>query len=193
MGKDHVNGTGHIAPLHVSRKTLIGSGGQRASCFQNNSLTLPVIKFDLRPIMLCTQLVSKSAIRPFLAVRRFLLSLLTIFALWPLAGASAPSGLEGTWNGKGWVSFSSGKRENARCRINFSGSVKRYLLTATCATESGRISQTASVRQAGANAYVGSFYNGEYDVSGTIRITTRGTPTARLTSGSGSAVFTLSR
>jgi hypothetical protein len=142
--------------------------------------------------MSCAYSVFRKAFNPPSVVRVFL-PIFVALLLWPMAEASASSGLEGTWNGKGWVSFSSGKRESARCRVNFSGSVKRYLLTATCATESGRISQTASVRQAGANAYVGSFYNGEYDISGTIRITTRGALTARLTSGNGSAFFTLSR
>lgn len=123
--------------------------------------------------------------------------LLAFFALpgLPSNAMSAPGGLEGAWRGRGWVSFSSGKREQARCRVHFSTqSAHRYAISAICATESGKVSQTAMVRKAGANIYVGNFYNAEYDVSGTIRLTIHGnTQTARLTSGSGSALITLSR
>ena len=134
--------------------------------------------------------------RPRRALRLSLFAtLLVALAGLPAEANSGTLGLEGSWNGGGWVSFSSGARERARCRAKFAAqSDRRYFVTATCATESGKVSQTASIRQAGANAYVGTFYNNEYDVSGTIRITVHGnTQTARLSSGSGSAVITLGR
>lgn len=118
-----------------------------------------------------------------------------LFAGAPLTATSAPGVLGGTWHGNGWVSFSSGSREPARCRVQISEqSARTFAVRAVCATESGRVSQQAVVRKAGGNSYVGSFYNAEYDVSGSIHLSVRGaTATARLTSHSGSAVISLSR
>src|SRR5262245_55482138 len=107
------------------------------------------------------------------------------------AGAS----LEGSWSGGGTVSFASGAREQARCRARYrrAGS-NSYTVNATCATASGRASQTATVRQVGENRYSGSFYNSEYSISGVIHVVVRGaSQTVRLISDSGSAIFTLSR
>lgn len=130
-------------------------------------------------------------------MRRSALALL--IGLSPVAlaarGAADPASLQGSWSGGGWVSFASGARERARCRAHYSRQSKTvFVLRATCATASGRASQTASLRQVGANSYSGSFYNSEYNITGTIHVVVRGgTQRVRLTSGSGSAAFQLSR
>jgi hypothetical protein len=123
-----------------------------------------------------------------------------LVALAALVGAACPSiaqppNLEGSWSGGGVVSFASGARERARCRAHYSRrSSTTYALTATCATPSGRATQSASVRQVGGNSYQGSFYNSEYNVSGTIRVVVRGnSQSVQLTSESGSASLQLSR
>jgi hypothetical protein len=110
--------------------------------------------------------------------------------------AAAQSGrLEGSWSGGGPVSFGSGAREYARCRATYSRrSRERYTLRAVCATASARASQTAELRRIGENRYGGSFYNSEYDVSGSIVVVLRGsTQSVRLTSSSGWAALRLSR
>jgi hypothetical protein len=67
-------------------------------------------------------------------------------------------------------------------------------MRAVCATPSARAEQTATVRQVGSNRFEGSFYNSEYNVSGTIHIVVRGSSqNVRLTSSSGWANFRLSR
>jgi hypothetical protein len=110
-------------------------------------------------------------------VQRFALASLTMFAA---SGAStAPSiadpGLAGSWSGGGWVSFSTGNKEKARCRATYSRVSKNsYSLSATCATPSGKASQTATVYQVSGGRYRGSFYNTEYNVRGTIRVVVSG-------------------
>lgn len=120
--------------------------------------------------------------------------MLAIFSF-PEHGRADPADIAGAWSGGGWVDFASGNRERARCRARFSQrSESSYVLSATCATASGSVSQTAMIRRTGSNSYSGSFYNKEYDVSGTINITVHGnSQNVRLSSGSGSAVLTLSR
>jgi len=138
----------------------------------------------------------KSAERRF--AYAFALAALVLIASVPATGlpAKKPSvGLEGSWSGGGTVSFASGSTERARCRAHYShaGSTS-YTLNATCATASGRASQTASVRQVGENRYSGNFYNSEYGISGVISIVVHGrSQTVRLQSDSGSAVISLSR
>jgi hypothetical protein len=128
----------------------------------------------------------------------FALAALALIASVPASGqpAKKPSGgLEGSWSGGGTVSFASGSTERARCRAHYrrAGSTG-YTVNATCATASGRASQTASVRQVGENRYAGSFYNSEYGISGVISIVLHGrSQTVRLRSDSGSAVISLSR
>ena len=128
----------------------------------------------------------------------FALASLFLIASVPATGlpAKKPSvGLEGSWSGGGTVSFASGSTERARCRAHYShaGSTS-YTLNATCATASGRASQTASVRQVGENRYSGSFYNSEYGISGVISVVVHGrSQTVQLRSDSGSAVISLSR
>lgn len=129
---------------------------------------------------------------------------LTAFAVMAAVSLAVPDwaaaepgagGLAGSWSGGGWVSFSSGTKERARCRVRYTAqSSSTFRLSGTCATESGRVSQTATVRKSGANAFAGTFYNAEYDVSGSIHVVLRGnSQTATLRSSNGSAVLTLSR
>jgi hypothetical protein len=103
--------------------------------------------------------------------------------------------LEGSWHGGGSVAFASGQRERAECRARYQrASGTSYTLTATCATPSGRATQTATVRRVGSNTYQGQFHNNEYNVSGTISVTVGGNrQSVRLTSDSGSASFELRR
>ena len=106
------------------------------------------------------------------------------FAILPLAalavsGAVEPSiadpGLSGSWSGGGWVSFSTGNKEKARCRATYSPAGKNaYRLSATCATSSGKASQTATVYHVSGSRYRGSFYNSDYNVRGTIRVVVSG-------------------
>ncbi len=109
------------------------------------------------------------------------------------AEADSPS-LAGSWKGGGTVSFSSGSTEQARCRATFSPSGKSaYDVSATCATQSGTVSQTAFVRGSG-SSYRGTFYNPEFDASGKIQISVSGrSQVVRLTSSKGSAVIRLSK
>ena len=113
------------------------------------------------------------------------------------AGAQAmpADSLEGSWSGGGSVAFASGQHERARCRAHYRrASATAYTLTATCATPSGRATQTATVHKVGGNTYQGHFHNVEYDVSGTIYITVGGNrQSVRLTSESGSASLELRR
>jgi len=106
------------------------------------------------------------------------------FAVVPLtalaaSAASAPSiadaGLSGSWSGGGWVSFSTGNKEKARCHATYSRAGKdSYNLHATCATSSGKASQTATVYHVSGTRYRGSFYNTDYNVRGTIRVVVSG-------------------
>jgi len=123
------------------------------------------------------------------------LALITSVPATGLPPKKPATGLEGSWSGGGTVSFASGATERARCRAHYrrAGSTS-YTLNATCATASGRASQTASVRQVGENKYAGSFYNSEYGISGVISVVLHGkSQTVRLRSDSGSAVINLSR
>jgi hypothetical protein len=106
-----------------------------------------------------------------------------------------PANLEGSWSGGGVVSFASGATERARCRARYSRrSPTTYALTATCATASGRATQSARVRRVSGNSYQGSFYNSEYNLSGTIHVVVRGnSQNVHLSSGAGSASLHLSR
>ena len=124
---------------------------------------------------------------------------LPTLALATIAGAIGPStaepgGLAGSWSGGGWVSFSSGAKEKARCHARYSGSGGTYELSATCATASGKASQTATVYKVSGSAYRGSFVNAEYNVRGTIRVVVHGSSQSVSLSGDGaSASLSLSR
>jgi hypothetical protein len=67
-------------------------------------------------------------------------------------------------------------------------------MSATCATASGSISQSAVVHKVGGNTYRGSFHNPQYDASGSISITVSGRSQSVYVSGNkGSASLRLSR
>jgi hypothetical protein len=108
---------------------------------------------------------------------------------------AAQASLAGSWSGGGWVSFSSGNKERARCHAHYSRqSETSYALSATCATPSGKASQSATLHKVGANSYSGGFHNDEYNVSGTIYVVVHGNSQSVRLSGSGaSASLSLSR
>jgi hypothetical protein len=117
-----------------------------------------------------------------------------------LGGLVAPAqaqsgGLDGSWRGGGSVAFGGGGSERAQCRAQFRrSSASSYTVTATCATASGRATQTATVRRVGGNSYQGTFHNSEYNTSGTIFITVAGNrQSVRLTGEAGSASLELRR
>lgn len=65
-------------------------------------------------------------------------------------------------------------------------------MSGTCATPSGSVSQSAQLRRVGPNSYAGSFFNPEYNASGSIHVTVRGnTQSVRISGGAGSASLTL--
>lgn len=103
--------------------------------------------------------------------------------------------LDGTWNGAGRMVLSSGNAERVRCRATFRRQASRtFGMSAICATPSARVSQVARVQQVSAGRFEGRFYNREYDVSGTIRVTVRGNRlTASLSGGGASALLSLAR
>jgi hypothetical protein len=130
----------------------------------------------------------------------FTASAASFMALAAITGGTAPAaaqaaGLEGSWSGGGNVRFNSGKSERASCRASFSkqgGS--SYSMSATCATSSGRVSQTAQLTRTGANRFSGEFNNSEYGISGSINISLNGNSlNASLSGGGGSASFNLNR
>jgi hypothetical protein len=112
----------------------------------------------------------------------------------PIQAAPA-AGLAGSWSGGGWVSFASGSKERARCHAHYSRhSETSYTLSATCATASGKASQTATLRKVGANSYSGGFQNSEYNISGNIYVVVHGNiQSVRLSGGGASASLSLSR
>ncbi len=127
------------------------------------------------------------------------LALLALAAL-AIAGsasvqAAAEDSLSGSWSGGGWVSFSSGKKEKARCRARYRrAGGNSYELDATCATASGSASQTATVYQVSPNHFHGSFHNVEYNVTGSIRVVVSGNSQSVSLAGEGaSAALSLSR
>ena len=123
------------------------------------------------------------------------LTILAASAFLTASNAEPASSLTGSWSGGGWVSFASGKKENARCHAHYSrAGGSSYNLSATCATASGKASQAATVHQVSANHYQGRFHNDEYNISGTIRIAVSGnSQSVSLSGDSGSASLHLSR
>lgn len=121
---------------------------------------------------------SKSAGARWRTVRKFAVLPVAALALSVGIGSSEAEpgkSLSGSWSGSGWVSFSNGAKEKARCRASYrpagGGS---YKVRATCATSSGKASQTATVYKLTSNRYRGSFFNPDYNVRGTIRVVVSG-------------------
>ncbi len=101
--------------------------------------------------------------------------------------------LKGSWSGSGRVVLPSGDVERARCRASFKQQTPRsFSMNAICATSSVRIVQSATLRQVSGGEFAGQFYNREYDISGSIRVTLRGDRlSAFLSGGGGSGAFDL--
>ena len=112
---------------------------------------------------------------------------------WPAMAQDA--NLEGAWSGGGRITLSTGNSERATCRASFrrqGGS--SYGVRAVCATPSARVAQTAEVHRVGANQFSGRFYNQEYDITGTIRLTASGNRmSVSLSGGGGSGNLELRR
>ncbi len=109
--------------------------------------------------------------------------------------AFADSDLAGAWSGGGSVVYNSGSKEKARCRAKFNkiGS-SSYAMSATCATASGKVDQSATLRKTGSNSYSGSFRNPDYNVTGSIRVTVSGnSQNVSMSSDAGTASFSMSR
>jgi hypothetical protein len=106
--------------------------------------------------------------------------------------ARSETNLSGSWSGGGTVRYADGQSERARCRAHFSQSGSQVSLEAHCATASGSVDQSATLRRVGPNSFSGRFYNQQFNVSGSIHITVRGnTQTVSLRSPNGSATLTL--
>jgi hypothetical protein len=90
------------------------------------------------------------------------------------AGAE-PGGLDGSWSGGGSLTYPSGAKESARCKASFKRKTgTSYAVNARCASASGKIEQSATLQEVGANRYSGSFFNTEFKVDGTITVTVQG-------------------
>ncbi len=116
----------------------------------------------------------------------------TLLAAAFLAPQARSEGIGGSWSGGGTVLYADGHRERARCRAHFSQSGPHVSLSAVCATPSGSVDQSATLRQTGPNSYSGSFFNPQFNVSGSIHISVHGNSQyVALRSGCGSASLTL--
>jgi len=117
-----------------------------------------------------------------------------VLAAFGSSGSAGAGDLSGSWKGTGTVTYTSGEKERARCRATVKPSGKNaYDINATCATQSGTVSQIAFVRGNG-SSFRGTFHNPEFDADGVISISLSGTSaTARLNSAKGSAVLRLSK
>ena len=106
----------------------------------------------------------------------------------PSDAEPSSSSLAGSWSGGGWVAFSTGNKERASCRASYQRQGgDSYSLQATCATSSGKASQTATVYKVSANRYRGSFYNSDFNVHGTIRVAVNGSSQSVDLSGEGAS------
>jgi hypothetical protein len=124
----------------------------------------------------------------------FAVAALPVLAFVGPSEAEPAASLSGSWSGGGWVSFSNGNKEKARCHAQYSGSGGSYSVTATCATASGKASQTAKVYKVGGSSYKGSFFNSDFNVRGSIRVNVHGNSQSVSLSGDGaSAQLSLSR
>jgi hypothetical protein len=136
-----------------------------------------------------------STINAFVRRSGFLaIAALPVLALVGPSQADPAAGLSGSWSGGGWVAFSNGNKEKARCHAQYSGGGGSYSVTATCATASGKASQTAKVYKVSGTSYKGSFFNSDFNVHGSIRVNVHGNSQSVSLSGDGaSAQLNLSR
>ena len=111
-----------------------------------------------------------------------------------LSAARADSAqLVGSWSGGGSIAFSSGSKERAHCLAHYAKTgATSYRMSASCATASAKVDQSATLTRTGARTYVGSFFNEQYNTGGSIHITVSGgTQSVRLSGESGTASFVL--
>jgi len=114
-----------------------------------------------------------------------------VLALPPQAKAE---GIGGSWYGGGVVRYSDGHREHAKCRAHYTQSGRYVSLEGLCATPSGSVEQSASLRETGPNSYAGNFYNEQFGIQGRIYVTVYGnSQSVSLRGGGGSASLTLRR
>lgn len=127
--------------------------------------------------------------------RNWLLTAALASAVLLLPGMASAAELAGSWSGSGSIMLPSGARESARCNVSYSKSAgSGYTAFATCATKSTKVTQSAKLRRVGGNEYEGSFYNSEYNVSGSMSVTVSGgSQSVHLSGGGGQASFRLSR
>jgi hypothetical protein len=122
----------------------------------------------------------------------FILGLVGALAL-AIAGAApaAADSLDGNWTGAGSLTYPSGAKENARCRASYKKkSGTTYSVSARCASASGKVEQSATLQEVGANQYSGSFFNDEYKVDGTITVRVNGnTQNVSIVSPVGSSAY----
>lgn len=130
-----------------------------------------------------------------LDVNRFLLLLLAAAPLMLTAPAVHAASIDGAWSGNGFVKPKSGARESVRCRVRYDRQTdKVYGVVATCATPSNKIHQTGTLLKVNDGRYVGDFYNGQFDISGRVRVIVNGSrQTVTFSSGSGSGRMELRR
>jgi hypothetical protein len=121
--------------------------------------------------------------------------LIALFATVMPVKAAVASDLSGSWTGSGTVTLSNGAREKARCRATYNHAGGRtYAMSATCATSSAKVSQTAILSQNTSNRFGGTFYNPEFGVTGRIRVIVSGKrQTVYLSGSAGHATFSMQR
>jgi len=122
-------------------------------------------------------------------------TLLAVFLTIAPVKAAIAAELTGTWSGSGTVTLANGAREKARCRASYIAAGGRtYAMSATCATASAKVSQTAILSQNTKNRFGGTFYNPEFGVTGRIRIIVSGKrQTVYLSGSAGHATFSMQR
>jgi hypothetical protein len=122
-------------------------------------------------------------------------TLLAVFLTIAPVKAAVAAELAGTWSGSGTVTLANGAREKARCRASYIAAGGRtYAMSATCATASAKVSQTAILSQNTKNRFGGTFYNPEFGVTGRIRIIVSGKrQTVYLSGSAGHATFSMQR
>lgn len=103
--------------------------------------------------------------------------------------------IEGLWSGGGYAEVESGKRERVRCRVRYTRETPDVFgVSAVCASQSVKLTQTGTVSRVGSNRFAGEFYNPEYDISGRVRVVVSGSSqSVTLTSARGSGSLSLSR
>ena len=112
-----------------------------------------------------------------------------------VVGPASAGSLSGSWSGSGTIQALTGESEKARCRVKYSKrGASSYAVTARCASTSGKVVQSATVRPTGKNKYSGSFYNKKYNARGSFSVSLRGNrQTIVMSSNQGSARLTLSK